>query len=182
MFVGLTALSDEIIRTFFIERFFDTTGKIINNNGKLQIEIEIKKRYITLAPVSNLIGLAFKLEDPYKLMNKSGITVALIERGHKGLKQNKYHNPLDCGFPNGTLEGKLLIDIENVIGGPEQIGNGWKMLMECLAAGRGICLPATANAASKVSTYSMYLYTKHRKQFNMNLIQMEYILKLVDGD
>ena len=120
--------------------------------------------------------MAFNVSDPNNLLNSvSGITVALIEKGHPGLKQEKYHNPLDCGFPNGTLEGELLIDLEDIIGGQDQIGNGWKMLMECLAAGRGICLPTTANASSKVSTYSMYLYSKHRKQFKMNIIEMEAI-------
>ena len=152
------------------------TGTIIKDkNGNLKIKISIEKRYITLAPVANLIGVAFHLEDPDNLLGKSGITLALIERGHPGLEQDGYHNPLDTGFPNGTLEGDLLIDIENVIGGSDQVGNGWKMLMECLAAGRGICLPATANASSKVSTYAMYLYAKHRVQFKMPLIQMEAI-------
>ena len=152
------------------------SGIIFNNNGKLQIKVKIKKRYITLSPISNLIGLAFNVSDPDNLLNNvSGITVALLEKDHPGLKQDKYHNPLDCGFPNGTLEGELLIDIDDIIGGQDQIGNGWKMLMECLAAGRGICLPTTANASSKVSTYSMYLYSKHRKQFKMNIIEMEAI-------
>ena len=153
------------------------SGKVIKVDGKLKIEISINKRYITLAPVSNLIGLAFDLKDPDKLLgeNKEGITVALLEKGHPGLKQDYYHKPMDTGFPNGTLTGDLLIDLDSVIGGPEEIGNGWKMLMECLAAGRGICLPATANASSKISTYYMYLYSKHRKQFKMNLINMEAV-------
>ena len=153
-------------------------GEIIKNkDGKLQIKIIVNKRYITLAPVANLIGLAFNLKDPNNLLvnKKSGITVALIEKGHPGLKQETYHNPLDVGFPNGTLKGELIIDLDQVIGGENMIGEGWKMLMECLAAGRGICLPATANASSKVSTLSMYLYSKHRKQFNIPLINMEAI-------
>jgi len=151
-------------------------GKIIKGeDGTLQIEVTINKRYITLAPVSNLIGIAFELEDPHNLLGKQGVTLALLERGHPGLIQNGYHNPLDTGFPNGTLEGTLRIDLNDVIGGPDQIGNGWKMLMECLAAGRGICLPATANASSKVATYGIYLYAKHRVQFKMPLIQMEAV-------
>jgi acyl-CoA dehydrogenase len=153
-------------------------GEIVKNkDGKLQIKIQINKRYITLAPVADLIGLAFNLKDPNNLLasNKQGITVALIERGHPGLKQEYYHNPLDVGFPNGTLKGEIFIDLDQVIGGEDKIGHGWKMLMECLAAGRGICLPATANASSKVATASMYLYSKHRKQFNIPLIEMEAI-------
>ena len=94
-------------------------------------------------PVSNLIGLAFRLNDPNNLLEKgeAGVTVALIEKGTCGIKQETYHNPLNTGFPNGTLKGSLKIPIENVIGGEENVGKGWKMLMECLAAGRGICLP-----------------------------------------
>ena len=154
------------------------TGKIIRSStGSLQVQVSVKKRYITLAPVSNLVGLAIRIEDPDNLLEnkKSGITLTLLEKDHPGLNINYYHNPLDCGFPNGTVEGTLYIDLDQIIGGPEQIGEGWKMLMECLAAGRGICLPATANASSKVATSSMYLYSKHRTQFNLPLIKMEAI-------
>ena len=155
----------------------DTGNVIKGENGKLQIEVTIKKRYITLAPVSNLIGLAFRVEDPDQLLEskKTGVTVALLEKGHPGLRQDYYHNPLDTGFPNGMLEGTLRIDLDQVIGGEEKVGEGWKMLMECLAAGRGICLPATANASSKLATASMFLYAKHRVQFKMPIIQMEAI-------
>ena len=161
----------------------DATGSIdkgsvfMDENGKVKIKVNLNKRYITLAPVSNLIGIAFELEDEYELLDsrRSGITVALIERGHEGLKQDYYHNPLDTGFPNGTVQGSIVIDPEQIIGGQKNVGEGWKMLMECLAAGRGICLPATANASSKVATSSMYLYAKHRKQFKMPLIKMEAI-------
>ena len=119
------------------------------------------------------MGLAFRVEDPDQLLNskKSGVTVALLEKGHPGLKQDYYHNPLDTGFPNGMLEGTLRIDLDKVIGGEEKIGEGWKMLMECLAAGRGICLPATANASSKLATASMFLYAKHRTQLKCRLFK-----------
>lgn len=160
-------------------------GIIIEENGKKFIKVDVNKRYITLAPVSNLIGLAFRLNDPNKLLNSGseGITVALIEKETCGLKQETYHNPLNTGFPNGTLKGTLMIPIENVIGGETNVGNGWKMLMECLAAGRGICLPATANASSKVACFGIINYAKHRKQFKIPLIKMqgvqEKILKMV---
>ena len=168
----------------------DATGSIdqgilIEENGKKYIEVTVNKRYITLAPVSNLIGLAFRLEDPNNLLKKgkAGVTVALIEKGTCGLKQETYHNPLNTGFPNGTLKGSLKIPIENVIGGEENVGTGWKMLMECLAAGRGICLPATANASSKVACFGVINYAKHRTQFKLPLIKMqgvqEKILKMV---
>ena len=152
------------------------TGKVVlDENGKICIEVSINKRYITLGPVANLIGLAIKVEDPYELLDngKEGVTVALLERGHKGLEQKTYHNPLNAGFPNGTLKGDLMIPIENVIGGEKNTGHGWKMLMECLAAGRGICLPATANSSSKVATFGVYSYACHRRQFNIPLAKMQ---------
>ena len=158
-------------------------GTVVYKDDGLFIEVDINKRYITLGPVANLIGLAFKVNDPYELLDKGkeGITVALIEDDFPGLKQETYHNPLNAGFPNGTLKGKLSIPVEKVIGGEEKVGHGWKMLMECLAAGRGICLPATANASSKVSTFGVYSYSKHRKQFNIPLVKMQGVQeKLVE--
>lgn len=150
-------------------------GIVVMEDGKKKIKLSINKRYITLAPVSNLIGLAFNLKDPYELLDKGseGVTVALIESNEKGLLKNTYHNPLNVGFPNGTLKGSLEIDVDKIIGGEKMAGNGWKMLMECLAAGRGICLPATANASSKVATFGILNYAKHRTQFKMPLIKME---------
>lgn len=150
-------------------------GIVVEENGKRYVEVTINKRYITLAPVSNLIGVAFNLKDPDNLLKdgEEGISVALLEKGHPGLQQATYHNPLNVGFPNGTLKGKFRFEIDNIIGGEENAGNGWKMLMECLAAGRGICLPATANASSKVATFGIYNYIKHRKQFKIPLIKME---------
>ena len=154
-------------------------GILTKRDNKTFIKVELNKRYMTLAPVSNLIGIAFNLEDPNNLLKtgSEGITVALVEKGHLGLKQDTYHNPLNAGFPNGTIKGCIEIDIEQIIGGENNAGNGWKMLMECLAEGRGICLPATANASSKMSCIGIYNYSKHRKQFNIPLIKMEGVQK-----
>ncbi len=150
-------------------------GTVKKRGDKIVIEVDINKRYITLAPISNLVGLAFKLEDPDKLLKsgKEGITLAMLEGDHEGLIKETHHNPLNAGFPNGTLKGKFDIELDQVIGGEEYIGGGWKMLMECLAAGRGICLPATANASSKAATYGIFNYAKHRRQFNIPLIKMQ---------
>lgn len=161
----------------------DATGSIDegivkkDDNGNIFIDINVNKRYITLAPVANLIGLAFNLKDPSNLLQngKEGITLVLLEREHDGLHLKTHHNPLNTGFPNGTIKGNIQIPLENIIGGQCNVGNGWKMLMECLAAGRGICLPATANASSKVSTLGVLQYAKHRTQFKMPLIKMEGI-------
>ena len=139
------------------------------------IKVKLNKRYITLAPVANLMGIAFNLRDDDNLIGKSGVTVALVERNHPGLIQDTHHNPLDVGFPNGTIKGEFYIELDQVIGGEKNIGNGWKMLMECLSAGRGVSLPASANASSKVASIGIYNYIKIREQFKLPLMKMEAI-------
>ena len=101
-------------------------GQVVKQGGKLFIKIKVNKRYITLAPIANIAGIAFNLEDPDGLLEsgKSGITVALVEKGTCGLRQETHHNPLNVGFPNGTLKGDLLIPIEQVIGGVDNVGEG----------------------------------------------------------
>jgi acyl-CoA dehydrogenase len=144
-------------------------------DGKIKIKVTLNKRYITLAPISNLIGIAFNLEDPNNLLGKNGITVALVESSEKGLEQLTYHNPNNAGFPNGTIKGTIYIDADQVIGGKDNIGEGWKMLMECLAVGRGVSLPATANGSSKFITSAIFEYINTRKQFNMMIGNMEAV-------
>lgn len=153
------------------------TGRVIqDDNGEIKLQVTLNKRYITLAPVSNLLGIAFDLKDPDNLLpDKSGVTLALVERDHPHLIQNTHHNPLNVGFPNGTIKGTITLDLDQVIGGKDYIGHGWKMLMDCLSAGRGISLPATANASSKVATFGIYHYILVREQFRMSLSQMEAI-------
>ena len=150
-------------------------GVLVKKDDKLVIKTHVNKRYITMAPIANLVGLAIHLEDPDNLLKDGveGITLILIDKNESDVKIDTHHNPLNIGFPNGTIKGEIEISIDNVIGGEKNIGNGWKMLMECLAAGRGICLPATANASSKVCTYNIYNYMKHRRQFNIPLERME---------
>jgi acyl-CoA dehydrogenase len=160
----------------------DAVGKIDEGNiemvdGKIKIKITLNKRYITLAPISNLIGIAFNLKDPNKLLSnkKEGITVALVENDETGLIQNTCHNPNNAGFPNGTIKGTIFIELDKVIGGENNIGEGWKMLMECLAVGRGVSLPATANGSSKYITLSIMNYINIRNQFNMPIGNMEAV-------
>jgi acyl-CoA dehydrogenase len=156
-------------------------GTVKKINDKLCIEIELNKRYITLAPISNIIGIAFKLNDPQNLIKNNdnygndGVTLALINNNHPGIELETYHNPNNAGFPNGTIKGKIIIDFDDIIGGPKKAGHGWQMLMECLAVGRGISLPATANGASKTITFGILNYIKHRKQFNMPIGKMEAV-------
>jgi acyl-CoA dehydrogenase len=160
----------------------DAVGKIDEGivelvDGKVKIKINLNKRYITLAPVSNLMGIAFHLKDPNQLLksNKTGITLALLEKDHYCELCKTYHNPNNSGFPNGTIKGTVYIDPEQVIGGTNKIGEGWKMLMECLAVGRGVSLPATANGSSKFITYAMMNYINLRQQFNMKIGDMEAV-------
>jgi alkylation response protein AidB-like acyl-CoA dehydrogenase len=158
-------------------------GEVVKVNGRTMIKVKINKRYITLAPVANLMGIAFNLNDPSGLLEnkKSGISLALLERGHDGLIQETHHNPLNAGFPNGTIKGEFYIELDQIIGGPEKIGNGWQMLMDCLSAGRGISLPATANASSKAATFGIINYAKVRSQFNMSLSNMEAIKEKINA-
>jgi acyl-CoA dehydrogenase len=158
----------------------DATGSIDSGIVKLVdgvkvIEVELNKRYITLAPIADVIGIAFNLKDPDNLLQKgsSGVTLALVDRGHPGLKQDTYHNPNNAGFPNGTLKGKIQIKVDQIIGGEAMAGNGWTMLMECLAVGRGVSLPANANGASKAITYGILHYIQNREQFKMPIGKME---------
>lgn len=152
-------------------------GIVEHIDGKTKIKITLNKRYITLAPVSNLVGIAFNLEDPNLLLKnkKTGISVALVESSQYGLQQHTYHNPNNAGFPNGTIKGTIFIDPDQIIGGEDKIGEGWKMLMECLAVGRGVSLPANANGSSKFITHSIMNYINIRKQFNMNIGNMEAV-------
>lgn len=161
------------------------TGVLVVKDGKHVIRVSLNKRYITLAPIANLVGIAFNLQDPDGLLSatssggcgsgRAGITLALVERGHPGLEQLTYHNPNDAGFPNGTLKGTIEIPLESIIGGAANAGNGWMMLMECLSVGRGVSLPASANGSSKLATYATMLYIQHRRQFNMNIGRMEAV-------
>ena len=159
----------------------DAAGKIDtgvvskNSEGKIVIKVKLDKRYITLAPIANLMGVAISVSDPDNLLNsgKEGITVALLEKKkYSKLKNNTYHNPMNVGFPNGTLKGEIEIDIEDVIGGIDNIGNGWKMLMECLAAGRGVSLPASSLGGCLSAAYGITGYSMLRTQFNIPLIKM----------
>ena len=158
----------------------DATGNIDMGivkqiNGNRYIEIELNKRYITLAPIADLIGIAFNLKDPDNLLKdgKTGVTLALVERGHPQLKQETHHNPNNAGFPNGTLKGKIQINLDQIIGGEKMAGHGWMMLMECLAVGRGVSLPASANGTSKIATYGILNYIQNREQFKMPIGNMQ---------
>ena len=145
----------------------------------LGIRLNWEKRYITLGPVATVIGLAFKLYDPDHLLGASediGITVALIPADTPGISIGKRHFPLDSAFQNGPNWGEdVFIPMDWVIGGADQVGNGWKMLMQCLATGRSISLPALSVGASKFTCRNTGAYARIRKQFNIAIGEFEGI-------
>jgi acyl-CoA dehydrogenase len=149
--------------------------------GKKVIGIRLNwnKRYITLAPVATLLGLAFKLYDPDHLLGKQekiGITCALIPRTVKGIVIGRRHFPLNCAFPNGPTQGKnVFIPLDWIIGGPRMAGQGWRMLMECLAAGRAISLPSGVTGGAKKTLSATTAYSVIRKQFGLPIGHFEGI-------
>ena len=149
------------------------TGTLVRKNGKIYIRAKLNKRYITLAPISNLFGAAIHVDDPDNLLGQKGITIVLLDKTkYPEVKNSTYHNPMNVGFPNGTLKGEVDIELTDVIGGHENIGEGWKMLMECLAAGRGVSLPASSLGGCMASMYGITGYSRLRKQFNIPLNKM----------
>ena len=152
-------------------------GYVVKRDGVLGICITFSKRYNTLAPVAGLIGLAFKVVDPNKLLvnGKEGITLALIEKDkYPEIEIGNRHNPLNIGFMNGTIRGNnVFIPMSCVIGGEKNCGIGWNMLMESLGEGRGISLPAMSVATAKLCSLGVGGYARIRKQFNIPIAEME---------
>lgn len=141
------------------------------------IRLDWDKRYITLAPVATLLGLAFQLKDPERLLGRDedvGITLALIPTATAGVEIGDRHLPLNVAFMNGPTRGRdVFIPLDWIIGGPEQAGNGWRMLMECLADGRAISLPALATAACKTACCATGAYARIRDQFRLPISEFE---------
>jgi acyl-CoA dehydrogenase len=146
----------------------------------LGVRLTWDKRYITLGPKATLVGLAFQLFDPENLLGKGqehvGITLALIPANHPGVNIGRRHLPSGSAFPNGPNWGKdVFIPIDWVIGGERMAGQGWRMLMECLAAGRSISLPSSATAGAKAMLRFTTAYGRIRKQFGLPVARMEGI-------
>jgi acyl-CoA dehydrogenase len=143
----------------------------------LGIRLTWDKRYITLAPNATLLGLAFRLFDPDNLLGRGedvGITLALIPVRHPGVEIGRRHLPAGAAFPNGPTRGRdVFIPVDWIIGGAERAGQGWRMLMACLAAGRSISLPATSAAATKALLRASTAYARIRKQFSLPIGFME---------
>ena len=143
----------------------------------LGLKLNWEKRYITLGPVATVLGLAFKVYDPDGLLGGEvdlGITCALIPANTQGVEIGNRHFPLNAAFQNGPNKGRdVFIPMEYLIGGQENIGRGWRMLVESLSAGRGISLPALGAAAGKSTARVTGAYARIRKQFNTSIGKFE---------
>ena len=143
----------------------------------LGVRLSWDKRYITLGPKATLVGLAFQLFDPEGHLGKGeelGITVAIIPADHPGVNIGRRHLPNGAAFPNGPNWGKdVFIPIDWIIGGADMAGQGWRMLMECLSAGRAISLPSSSTAGAKTMLRFSTAYGRIRKQFGLSVARME---------
>ncbi len=141
------------------------------------IRMNWEKRYITLSSYATVMGLAFHLYDPKKLMGDNeypGITVALIPTNTKGITIGPRHDPLSIPFINGPIWGKdVFVPLDYIVGGKAYAGQGWRMLMERLGIGRGISLPAVSAASSKVACRGVGAYARIRRQFRMPVAKFE---------
>ncbi len=141
------------------------------------IKLNFSKRYITLAPVATLVGLAFRLFDPERLMGDRtdlGITCALIPHDTAGVTIGRRHFPLNVPFQNGPIQGHdVFVPVDAIIGGFEMAGQGWRMLVEQLSVGRCISLPSSATGGAQAAVYASAAYARIRRQFNMPIGRFE---------
>ncbi|MFC3907785.1 acyl-CoA dehydrogenase [Legionella dresdenensis] len=153
--------------------------KEINGKSVLGISLTWNKRYITLCPVATVIGLAFRMFDPDNLLGKGydvGISCALIPADTPGVIKGRRHYPLNIPFMNGPTQGEdVFVPIDYLIGGANMAGSGWRMLMECLSAGRAISLPSSALGGTQAAALACGAYSRVRKQFNQYIGNFEGI-------
>ncbi|MCP3127378.1 acyl-CoA dehydrogenase FadE [Shewanella sp. KJ2020] len=145
----------------------------------LGMKLTWNKRYITLAPVATVLGLAFKLRDPDHLLGDKeelGITCALIPTDVEGVETGRRHFPLNCMFQNGPTRGnEVFVPLSFIIGGPKMAGQGWRMLVECLSVGRGITLPSNSAGGVKTAALATGAYARIRRQFKLPIGKLEGI-------
>ncbi|QNH11829.1 acyl-CoA dehydrogenase [Xanthomonas sp. SI] len=148
-----------------------------NGANVLGVKLTFDKRYITLAPVATLVGLAFRMYDPEGLIGDTkdiGITLALLPRETPGVEIGRRHFPLNSPFQNGPIHGReVFIPLSQLIGGVDMVGKGWNMLNECLAVGRSITLPSTASGGAKYGAIVTGAYARIRKQFGLSVGRFE---------
>jgi acyl-CoA dehydrogenase len=149
----------------------------------LGIRLNFSKRYITLAPVATVIGLAFRLFDPDRLLGDEsdiGITCALIPRETPGVQIGRRHFPLNVPFQNGPIQGQdVFVPLEFIIGGVKMAGQGWRMLVEQLSVGRCISLPSSGTGGGKAAVFATGAYARIRRQFNMPIGKFEGIESVI---
>lgn len=145
-------------------------GSYEGQDDVLGVRLNFSKRYITLAPIATILGIAFKLSDPEHLLSdeeERGITLALLKRETEGVEIGQRHFPANHAFMNGPIRGKdVFIPIDSIIGGVDYVGKGWAMLMECLGDGRAISLPALGTAVGKMGCKYTGAYSRIRQQFH----------------
>ncbi|MQM37594.1 Acyl-coenzyme A dehydrogenase [wastewater metagenome] len=149
----------------------------VNGEQVLGLRLNWEKRYITLGPVATLLGLAFRARDPEGLLGgpgELGITLALIPTDTPGVEIGRRHFPLNAAFMNGPNRGhEVFIPLEQVIGGREGIGEGWRMLMNCLSVGRSISLPSAGTAQARMAAWTTGAYARVREQFGLPIGEFE---------
>jgi acyl-CoA dehydrogenase len=160
-----------------IPDFGIVTKGVWNGEETLGIRLTFDKRYITLAPVATIVGLAFRMYDPDKLLGDKedlGITLALLPRETPGMEIGRRHFPLNTPFQNGPIHAKdMFVPLSVLIGGPHMAGQGWRMLVECLSVGRAISLPSNATGASRMAVAATGAYARMRKQFGLAIGRFE---------
>jgi acyl-CoA dehydrogenase len=153
--------------------------QMVQDQEVLGVRLNWNKRYITLCPVATVIGLAFRMFDPDNLLgqgNDIGITCALIPANTPGVVKGRRHFPLNTGFLNGPTQGKdVFIPLKDLIGGEKMAGHGWRMLMECLSAGRAISLPSSSSGGAQAVSLAAGAYARVRRQFNQPISKFEGI-------
>lgn len=155
----------------------------VEGKKTLGMRVNWSKRYITLGPVATLLGLAFKLSDPDHILGDTeelGITVALVPTDTEGVEIGRRHLPAMQAFQNGPNSGTdVFIPMEWVIGGQDRVGQGWKMLVSALAAGRGISLPSLSNSGTKAAARATGAYARIRRQFGIPVGQFEGVQEVL---
>jgi acyl-CoA dehydrogenase len=149
----------------------------------LGLRLNFSKRYITLAPVATVIGLAFRMFDPERLLGGKtdlGITCALIPRNTPGVSIGRRHFPLNIPFQNGPIQGRdVFVPLDCIIGGPAMAGSGWRMLVEQLSVGRCISLPSNTTGGAKAGVWATGAYARIRSQFNLPIARFEGVEALI---
>lgn len=153
--------------------------QMVDGKEVLGLRLNFEKRWITLAPIATVVGLAFRMFDPDGLLGGEkdlGITCALVPRDTEGMEIGRRHHPIGSPFMNGPIKGKdVFVPLDTIIGGPEMAGQGWRMLVECLSVGRCITLPSGATGTARYALGWSGGFARIRRQFNLPVAEMEGI-------